>query len=151
MAQEQGIAARVGVPVTIDPDLREMSLGALEGMPHAEAMQRYPQWAGRSYLDMLDARMPQGGESVRDLSVRVLESIERVAGAHAGVVEGRWPPVVIYAHNTVARVLLGIAAALWIGLRWGRDPERALRAYLGLQRWWEKTLFRAIVVNHRQS
>lgn len=106
----QLIAQRRGLSLQIEPALREMSLGALEGMPHAEAMERYPQWAGRSYLDMLDARMPDGGESVRDLSVRVLASIERVAGAHAGLVDGRWPPVLVYAHNTVARVLLAQAA-----------------------------------------
>jgi len=105
------VAERCGVPVTIDPDLREMCLGALEAMPHSEAMQRYPQWAGRSYLDMLDARMPGGGESVRDCSTRVFASIERVAAAHAGLGDqGRWPTVLVYVHNTVARVLLARAA-----------------------------------------
>lgn len=105
------VAERCGVSVTIDPDLREMSLGALEAMPHAEAMQRYPEWAGRSYLDMLDARMPEGGESVRDCATRVFASLERIAAAHAGVREQRrWPTVLVYVHNTVARVLLARAA-----------------------------------------
>lgn len=105
------VAERRGLAVRIDPELREMSLGALEAMPHAEARERYPQWAGRSYFDMLDARMPQGGESVRDLSERVLASVERVAAEHAAVAsEGRWPPVLLYVHNTVARVVLAVAA-----------------------------------------
>ncbi|MCH9683116.1 MAG: histidine phosphatase family protein [Deltaproteobacteria bacterium] len=105
------VAQRRGLDVEIDPRLREMSLGALECMPHAEAMVRYPQWAGRSYLDMLDARMPDGGESVRDLDLRVFEAVETIARPRVGPkVEGRWPTVLIYAHNTVARVMLARAA-----------------------------------------
>jgi broad specificity phosphatase PhoE len=102
--------------VRIDSDLREMSLGVLEAMPHAEAMERYPQWAGRSYLDMLDVRMPDGGESVRDLSHRVLASVERLALEHAGPATcGHWPTVLMVAHNTVARVLLAMAAGSGVG------------------------------------
>lgn len=110
-AGAQLVAERRGLPVRIEPDLREMSLGELEGMPRDEAMQRYPGFADRSYLDMLDVRMPGGGESVRDLAGRVLACVERIARAHAGpTTAGRWPTVLVYAHNTVARVLLGMAA-----------------------------------------
>jgi len=110
------IAERGSAKVRIEPDLREMSLGALEGMPHAEAMERFPEWAARSYFDMLDARMPQGGESVRDLATRVLAAMERMAEAHAQpATAGRpWPTVLIYAHNTVARVLLAEAAGVGV-------------------------------------
>ena len=109
------MAERRGLGVRIETDLREMSLGELEGMPHLEAKERYPEWAGRSYFDMLDARMPGGGESVRDLSVRVLACLERIAAEHADVAEaGRWPTVLVYAHNTVARVLLAQAAGVGV-------------------------------------
>lgn len=109
------IAERCGVQVQIEPDLREMHLGQLEAMPHAEAMERYPSWAGRSYFEMLDARMPGGGESVRDLAQRVLPCLDRIAQAQAGPsVHGRWPTVVVYAHNTVARVLLAEAAGVGV-------------------------------------
>lgn len=105
------IAERRGLSVTIDVDLREMCLGELEGVPRDEALERFPGYADRSYLDMLDVRMPGGGESVRDLAGRVLGCVERIAGAHAGpAVDGRWPTVLVYAHNTVARVLLGMAS-----------------------------------------
>jgi broad specificity phosphatase PhoE len=109
------VAERRSLPVHVDPDLREMSLGELEGMPHAEAAERHPQWAARSYFDMLDARMPGGGESVRDLAARVLACVERVASRHAGLpTAGRWPTVLLYAHNTVARVLLAHAAGVGV-------------------------------------
>ncbi len=105
------VAEQTGAPIHVDPALREMSLGALEGVPHAEALERYPEWATRSYMDMLDTRMPGGGESVRDLSERVLTCTERLVRAHAGPAErDRWPVALIYAHNTVARVLLAQAA-----------------------------------------
>lgn len=107
----QLIADACGGTVQTDPALREMDLGHLEQLPHAEAMQRYPQWAGRSYFDMLDARMPGGGESVRDLAERVLPCLRRIASEHAGPrAQGRWPTVLVYAHNTVARVVLAQAA-----------------------------------------
>lgn len=107
----QLVADRRSLPVRIETDLREMSLGELEGMPRDEAVRRYPGYADRSYLDMLDTRMPGGGESVRDLAERVLRCTERIASAHAGpITAGRWPTVLVYAHNTVARVLLAMAA-----------------------------------------
>lgn len=105
------LAERVGGSVTIDPALREMHLGALEALAHADAQQRYPEWAGRSYLDMLDARMPGGGESVRELAERVYACVDRHVVEHAAAATaGRWPPVLIYGHNTVSRVLLARAA-----------------------------------------
>ncbi|MEX1363104.1 MAG: histidine phosphatase family protein [Nannocystaceae bacterium] len=110
------VAQRRGLEVRVEQDLREMNLGDLEGLPRDEALRRFPAWAGRSYLDMLDARMPGGGESVRDLAERVLGCIDRVAVAHAGpATAGRWPTVLVYAHNTVSRVLLAMAAGAGVG------------------------------------
>lgn len=107
----QLLAQRRGLRVQVEPDLREMGLGALEALSYEEAVRRHPQWAGLSYQDMLDTRLPEGGESVRDLSVRVLASVERLAAEHAApAATGRWPAVLLYAHNTVARVLLALAA-----------------------------------------
>lgn len=110
-AGAQLVADRRGLSLQVEPDLREMSMGELEGVGHSDALRRHPEWAMRSYLDMLDARMPGGGESVRDLSQRVLACMERIATAHAGpATAGRWPTVLVYAHNTVARVLLALAS-----------------------------------------
>lgn len=107
----QRVAEPCGLPLRLEPDLREMAMGELEGMAHVEALRRHPEWAGRSYLEMLDVRIPGGGESVRDVSQRALACVERIAGAHAGPpTAGRWPPVLVYTHNTVGRILLARAA-----------------------------------------
>ncbi len=103
------VALPHGLRPVLDPALREMHLGQLENVPYAEGLQRHPELAGRSYGDMLDFRMPGGGESVRDVAARVLPCVEAAVVAHASTER---PAVVIYAHNTVTRLLLGQAAGL---------------------------------------
>lgn len=88
--------------------LREMHLGCLEGLLYDEARERHPDLVTRSYLDMYDFRMPGGGESVRDMAERVRACVE-------GIVERGWSEsenrsVLLYVHNTVNRILLGLAA-----------------------------------------
>ena len=104
-----GVAQRHDIVTTFDEALREMHLGRLENVPYEDARNRYPELAGRSYRDMLDFRMPDGGESVRDVAERVLPVVEAAVLRHASTDR---PGVVIYAHNTVTRLLLGQAAGL---------------------------------------
>ena len=101
----EAIAQRHGLPVTTEPSLREMHLGVLEGVPIAEALSRMPELAGRSYMDMLDYAFPEGGESVRALARRVLPTVERVLVEAEG-------DILLYVHNTVARVILAAASGL---------------------------------------
>lgn len=103
------VAQRHDILPTLDEALREMHLGRLENVPYDDARNRYPEVAGRSYRDMLDFRMPDGGESVRDVAERVLPVVEAAILRHASTDR---PGVVIYAHNTVTRLLLGQAAGL---------------------------------------
>lgn len=105
----QRVAARHGLTPTCDAALREMHLGLLENVPYAEAFERFPEVAMRSYRDMLDFAMPEGGESVLDVAARVLPFVEQIAVRHA---DASRPGVVVYAHNTVTRLLLGHAAGL---------------------------------------
>ncbi|MCR9164790.1 MAG: histidine phosphatase family protein [Nannocystaceae bacterium] len=101
----QAIAARCGVEVTTNAALREMHLGVLEGVPMAEALERMPELAGRSYMDMLDYAFPGGGESVRTVADRVLPVVEAVVRDAEG-------DIVVYVHNSVARVILAAACGL---------------------------------------
>jgi len=103
------VAARHGLTPTRERALREMHLGQLENIPYAEAFERFPELATRSYRDMLDFRMPGGGESVRDVAARVVPLVEQLVLRHA---DASRPGVVVYAHNTVTRLLLGQAAGL---------------------------------------
>lgn len=100
-------------PVTL-PELREMHLGDLEQRPIRDARAHVPELAGRRYEDMLDFRMPGGGESVLDLAARVIPCVTALVARHAGAAApGRpTPAIAIVAHNTVNRVLLACAAGL---------------------------------------
>lgn len=97
--------------------LREMHLGVLEQVSFGDARARVPELAGRSYDDMLDYRMPGGGESVRDVADRVLPCVTELLARHARPrgETGRPPAIAIVAHNTVNRVILACAAGLGPG------------------------------------
>jgi dihydroneopterin aldolase len=102
------IAAPHDLEVQSVPALREMSLGVLEGMPIAEAKLRHPELAGRSYASMLDFRMPGGGESLRDVSLRALPALLALVERHRG------RAFVVIGHHSVNRILL--ADVLGVGL-----------------------------------
>lgn len=105
------IAETRGLPVHRDPAFREMHLGDLEGIAHADALTLHPELAARSYHDMLDFRMPGGGESVRDVVARVLPPLLALIEAQReAVLGGQRRAVVLYAHNTVNRIVLAHAA-----------------------------------------
>ena len=112
----QALAQARDVPLAVDEALREMHLGELEGLSHADGVATRPELATRSYADMLDFRMPGGGESVRDVFERVRPYTDRVLAPHLEAGQGgERRGVAIYAHNTVTRVLLARAAGLGPG------------------------------------
>ncbi len=104
----EAIAASRDFEVQTSTALREMHLGVLEGVPIAEAVERMPELAGRSYADMLDYAFPDGGESVRTLSDRVMPEVERRIRQS----DPAGGALLLYVHNTVARVVLAHAAGL---------------------------------------
>lgn len=111
----QAIAEQRGVEVRTDAALREMHLGMLEGIPIADAVKRWPDLAQRSYMDMLDFAFPEGGESVRTLAARVLPAVEAAIAAESD----RDGDLLLYVHNTVARVILAAAS--------GQGPDGYVR------------------------
>lgn len=67
------VAGRLGVPVTVDPDWRELDFGAWEGRPWDEIPRaEVDAWTA----DFMDAR-PHGGESVAMLLARVRRAVAR--------------------------------------------------------------------------
>lgn len=101
-------------PVAL-PALREMHLGVLERVRFADARAQHPELVARGYADMLEFRMPGGGESVQDVAARVLPCVLGLITRHAATAqgaEGDPPEVALVAHNTVHRVLLACAAGL---------------------------------------
>lgn len=81
------VAGRHGLPVRLDPGLRERCYGAFEGLLYAEIEQRFPSefaaWQGRD----IDALMPAGlrqAESFRQFHARAVGAIVAWAEAHPG-------------------------------------------------------------------
>jgi broad specificity phosphatase PhoE len=103
-----------GYPKTapvIEPDVIEQSLGAWQGLAHAELPERLAGPA-HAFWPLGSAERPPGGESVGEVIVRVGEALERLAARHPGA------DVVIVGHGGAIRA--AVAHAL------GIDAEAAL-------------------------
>ena len=105
----------LGLAPSLDPELREVRLGAWQGLSQDEVAARFPEeW--EAWRGGLDGRRG-GGESYAELGDRMERALGRIAAAHAG------ETVAIVSHGAaikmaVARVL-GLAVA---GLRAFRVP-----------------------------
>ena len=102
------IAAPHGLTPQPSPAFREMSLGVLEGLARAEGLRRLPEAATTRYRDMWSRRFP-GGENLADVEARVWPALQPI-------LDGAQPerPVVLVAHNSVNRVVLGRVLGLTI-------------------------------------
>ena len=100
------VAAPRGLAVRVDPRLREMCLGCLEGLAYGAAAARHPELAGRDYASMAEFRMPGGGESMADVWQRVQPALAELGARHPG------ERVAVVTHNSVARLILGDALGL---------------------------------------
>ncbi len=92
------IAAALGLKVILEPALREIDLGAWEGLTMDTVRHRDPESYRRRGEDLAGFR-PPGGESFTDLARRVVPAFERIAASTRGA-------AIIVAHAGVNRVLL---------------------------------------------
>lgn len=75
------IGRRLDMAVRIDPRLREVNLGAWEGMVVADIQAQYPaEWEARQ-TDRLYGR-PPGGESVYDVAARIWPAVDDLVARH---------------------------------------------------------------------
>jgi len=106
----EAVARRIGLPVRIEPDLREIAYGAWEGRRAADVSQsdarRYQEWVARPA-----AVTPPGGESGESVAARAVPAIEAIASRHAR------GAVLVVSHKTTIRIvicsLLGIDLNLY--------------------------------------
>ena len=101
----EAAAEVLGVPVTTDPDLRELDFGDWEGLTAAEAQAKSP-LAFRRWSGAVDVRAP-GWESIAEVSTRVARARRRVLEQHAGTT------VLLVSHVTPIKLML--AAGLGVG------------------------------------
>ncbi|MDA8314913.1 MAG: histidine phosphatase family protein [Actinomycetota bacterium] len=91
------IAEALGLPICIEPRLRERSLGDAEGIA---SVLLGPRCSGVERARVADAdAAPEGGESVRQLYGRVAACVAQILAAHRG-------DVVLVCHGGVVRVVL---------------------------------------------
>jgi len=93
------IAESLGLPVTLEPRLREINLGVWEGMPSDEIEAKYPQELAQRALDPFHTRAPNG-ESPQDVVERVLAAVNEIASRHPN------ESVVIVGHGVSLAVII---------------------------------------------
>ena len=98
------LAAQLGLEAVVEPDLRELDFGELEGLTIAEAAERYPVESGWM-LAPGDAVFP-GGETVAALRARATGAARTVAERHA---DGT---VAVFTHAVTIRAILADALAM---------------------------------------
>ncbi len=77
------IAAACGVDLTLDPDVRERSVGVFDNMLFADAKAQHPDhWARLVSGDPTGC--PPGGETIDAVFARVSGALERMVEQHAG-------------------------------------------------------------------
>ena len=79
----QALAAPLGLPVIVDPGLRERCFGIFEGLTRHEIAERWPDMALRWQRREPDFA-PPGAESLTRFRTRCLAAVQRQAAAHAG-------------------------------------------------------------------
>jgi len=108
------VAARLGLEVEVDEDLRETDFGAWEGLTFAEVRERYPADLD-AWLASPEAT-PTGGESFASVTRRVERARDRVLARHPG------RTVLVVTHVTPVKVLVRLAL--------GAPPEALFRMEL---------------------
>lgn len=98
----EAYAKKSGLPLVIEPRLREIGLGAWEGLSHAEVQTRWAE-AYAAYKRDIVTGMPYGAESVLAFMARVREALDELAACHAG------QRVLIVCHAVVMRAALALA------------------------------------------
>lgn len=86
------------LPITLEPDLREMHFGDWEGREYADIWDNDPQL--RLWGEDPERHTPPNGEPLADFAVRVLGASERLARTHSD------EHLLIVTHGGVIRLLL---------------------------------------------
>jgi len=128
------LACLLGLEAVLEPDLREIDFGELEGLPVAEAAERYPVAAG--WATSPGAAVFPGGESIAALRARALAAVERIAARHPA------ETVAVFGHAVAIRTILAHALAL--------PPDALFRidqSYGGISvvEWFDKSPFVRVV------
>ena len=99
------LAARHGLPLSLEPDLQELHFGEWEGRSAAQLMQTDADALGQFWREPY-VFTPPGGEPLLAFEARVLGALQRLHQQHAG------ERLLLVTHGGVMRLLLARARGL---------------------------------------
>jgi broad specificity phosphatase PhoE len=108
---EEIVAAHPSAALSLDPDLREIALGAWEGLTYAEVRDRQPEALALWRRDPIHGA-PPGGETALALQERVIRAFERWRSAEQDMT------MIWVTHGGVISALLCHALDLDLAKRW---------------------------------
>jgi broad specificity phosphatase PhoE len=111
------LAGAVGLSVQIDPRLREVDQGDWEGMLFRDIKELYAAEMARRKDDPANAR-PPGGESLKELALRMAGAADEIAARHPGA-----SPVLIVSHGLSLATLLARARQVSLTRAYDLIPE----------------------------
>ncbi len=94
----RAIERSLGLPLVLDPSLREYHLGRWEGQRYADLHEQHQLW---HHMKRDPDYAPHGGESPRQVTDRFTSALRRIAAAHPG------ERVVVVAHGGALALALG--------------------------------------------
>ena len=83
-ATAHALAEATGLKAQPMPELRERKYGIFEGLTYDQARQEYPEVYAHFEARQPELAFPGGGESLHDLSVRVVAALQEVVARHRG-------------------------------------------------------------------
>ncbi len=113
------LAASLGLPVMLEPRLREIDLGIWEGMLSEEIEQKYPQELADRARNPFYSRAPQG-ESPHDVAKRVLAAMDEIAEPH------RDESILIVSHGIALAIIICHAEGISLEDVYQHIPDNAL-------------------------
>lgn len=100
MRGASAIADRHGISPVSDKRLKEVAAGRWEGLTFNEVHERFPDESHVRFGDLVNYRIKDGGESLRDVAARVIPALNEIVLKHKG------ESVAMVAHGGVNRVIL---------------------------------------------
>lgn len=94
------IADTLSIEVCQDPRLREINAGRWEGLSYQEVFEKYPDEAIGRFSDIVNYRIPGGGENLLDVQRRAGEAMSEIIGKHKD------EEVAVVAHGGINRIIL---------------------------------------------
>ena len=113
------IAAPLGLTITLEPRLREMHLGAWEGMFSIDVEERYPQQLAERMHNPLNANAPQG-ESLLEVAERVVAATTEIAKKHTS------ETVLLVGHGVSLAVIICYAQGITLDQVYRKIPDNAV-------------------------